>query len=515
LVLPEKIFGLGRSAIGFGAAVVVGCVLLVILRDDWLSLDRALLSVAIICLGCVPGTLYISSDPAKRPPLPLMALAGLFYAVFFGLPAFLADQLIYTPVPGEKNPFAVISGLPVIYEFGVIEEISLMAQFFILIGMALMFGAWSFGRAVLFKRLPALAFGHAGPDKNPDWPVLATLVGLLALSNLAYWTIPEIRGLPSVGQFLIPAGAIAFGAFYLMFAAKVIPKWLSLAYFFVLLPLWVGTLASHGFLTPIMLLACLWLALRIYSNGKIPWISLVSAVLIFIWMYPHLNEFRTEYWGANKGQSATEKVVAYANILLDRTFQGQFGTQHINEAGMPSPSNKIKPFQGIVQRISFNLLMSHVVDNTPNPIPYWEGTSYRSLMLSWVPRVIWKTKPEERWGNEFGRRYQLLTTDNTYMSLNLPWLVELYANFGAKGVVLGMTLIGLFMAFLERLLSRNESDLVSKGIGAAVLLPLFNQESNFTLMTGSLIPLILCLWVYFYVPTWFLLKRRKSQTMGD
>ena len=93
------------------------------------------------------------------------------------------------------------------------------------------------------------------------------------------------------------------------------------------------------------------------------------------------------------------------------------------------------------------------------------------------------------------------------MTINLPWLVELYANFGTKGVVLGMMLIGFFMAFLERLLNRPESDTVGKAVGAAVLLPLFNHESNFTVLTGSLLPLIICLWVFFYVPTRLLARR--------
>ncbi len=35
--------------------------------------------------------------------------------------------------------------------------------------------------------------------------------------------------------------------------------------------------------------------------------------------------------------------------------------------------------------------------------------------------------------------------------------------------------------------------------GTTILLPLFYQESNFSVMTGSLLPLTVSLWVYFTV----------------
>jgi hypothetical protein len=230
--------------------------------------------------------------------------------------------------------------------------------------------------------------------------------------------------------------------------------------------------------------------------GTIPWKSLLVVAVVSVSVYPHMAEYRANYWRLEKDKPAVEKLVGIVSLLVERTLSDGWGAKF-----------STRPLQGLVQRLSLNLLFSTVVDKTPDPVPYWQGATYRSLFLSWVPRVVWKNKPEERWGNEFGRRYQLLAYDNTYMTINLPWLVELYANFGTKGVVLGMMLIGLFLAFLERLLNRPESDTVSKAVGAVVLLPLFNHESNFTLMTGSLLPLIICLWIFFYVPTRLLARR--------
>lgn len=484
LAVVEKNYGTNRMATGFSAAVVLACVTLIVFREDWLSLDRALLASAIICIGCMPSVAWLAMAPAHRPALPLMPLCGLFYAASFGLPTFLTSSLI-SPYSTQR----------IFYEFTIIKTINSESQVLVIAGLALMFGTWILGKHLVFARLPVLKFigvEHASRASN----VILGLAMLLALANLAYWTVPLVRGLPSVGQFLKPAGYVAFALLYLLNASSRLPRPFAFIYFGVILPLWVVSLAVIGIITPVILLACLWQALRMHVLGTIPWKSFLLIAVVIVWMYPHVAEYRANYWRLEKDKPAVEKLIGIGNLLVERTLSHGLGTKF-----------GTRPFQGLVQRLSLNLVFSTVVDKTPDPVPYWQGATYRSLFLSWVPRVVWKDKPEERWGNEFGRRYQLLAPDNTYMTINLPWLVELYANFGTRGVVLGMMLIGLFMAFLERLLNRPESDIVSKAVGAAVLLPLFNHESNISVMTGSLLPLILCLWVYFYVPTRLLARR--------
>jgi len=60
-----------------------------------------------------------------------------------------------------------------------------------------------------------------------------------------------------------------------------------------------------------------------------------------------------------------------------------------------------------------------------------------------------------------------------------------------------MAFVMLFLAFLDRLLNTPNQNIYEQAVGATVLLPLFFQESNFTLMTGSLLPFILSFWFLF------------------
>jgi hypothetical protein len=60
-----------------------------------------------------------------------------------------------------------------------------------------------------------------------------------------------------------------------------------------------------------------------------------------------------------------------------------------------------------------------------------------------VPRFLMPDKPEEMSGQVFGHRYGFISSENLTTSINLPQLVELYANFGLPGVVVGMFLVGM------------------------------------------------------------------------
>lgn len=150
---------------------------------------------------------------------------------------------------------------------------------------------------------------------------------------------------------------------------------------------------------------------------------------------------------------------------------------------------------GLVRRISHIALMEHVVANTPDRVPYWKGETYRPLLTSWIPRFLWPGKPREETGWTFGHRYEILHPTDPPQSINLPWMIEMYANFGGPGVILGMGLVGALFAFLEAFLSRPSMTPAEMAAGTAVILPLFLQDSNFSLMTGSIPLLILAFWI--------------------
>ena len=127
------------------------------------------------------------------------------------------------------------------------------------------------------------------------------------------------------------------------------------------------------------------------------------------------------------------------------------------------------------------------------------GRGYLSdrLLTAMIPRaVLWPGKPLEATGGLFGKRYDLLEPTSV-TSLNLPWHIETYVNFGSIGVVIGMALIGAFLAVVDKLLNAPGRREIEMGIGLGILMPLTFQDSNFSVMVGTLPQFVLCTYLYF------------------
>ncbi|HEU4879371.1 MAG TPA: hypothetical protein VFT21_07960, partial [Gemmatimonadaceae bacterium] len=106
---------------------------------------------------------------------------------------------------------------------------------------------------------------------------------------------------------------------------------------------------------------------------------------------------------------------------------------------------------------------------------------------SFVPRMLWPNKPTKEIGQAFGHRYSYLYYTNVTTAINMPFLVEFYANFGVLGVLLGMAVVGVIYRILDELINTPEQDLLASLIGVIVLVPLLMLESDFSLTFGGLI----------------------------
>lgn len=143
----------------------------------------------------------------------------------------------------------------------------------------------------------------------------------------------------------------------------------------------------------------------------------------------------------------------------------------------------------ILSRVNQGLTLGVVLEATPERVPFWRGETLAPLITSLVPRIIWPDKPQERAANAFGKRYAFIPPEEVSMSANLPWLIEGYANFGWMGLAALMALGGAVLGVFDRVCNHS-GGVAERAVGAAVLFPLMNQESNFSLTIGST-PIIL------------------------
>jgi hypothetical protein len=214
----------------------------------------------------------------------------------------------------------------------------------------------------------------------------------------------------------------------------------------------------------------------------------VSSLGFLVLLTPVKNEFRQLTW--SQGEQNNTSAIQRAELLVN------LAQNHYFSAGSGGASeDRSYVFSVLATRLSMINFLSLVVNMTPGTIPYWNGATYSSLLTKWIPRFLWPGKPQEVTGNDFGQRYKFLDAGDTSTSLNLPWIVELYANFGTWGILLGMGVFGMLLAFLSQLFNQPQMNPLEFVYGVSILFNLYYQESSFALMVGSVFLLSIALYV--------------------
>lgn len=167
----------------------------------------------------------------------------------------------------------------------------------------------------------------------------------------------------------------------------------------------------------------------------------------------------------------------------------------------------------VLRRISTIRLLDRVVTETPARVPFFDGETLRPLLYTPIPRFVWPGKPREDIGNRIGHLYRILSPGDSTTSINLPWIVEFYINFGAKGVILGLGLTGFALGGLAWLGTAGTRSAILPIFTIGILFPLSYQESNISLMVGNALHgaagasgLIALAWIA---------RRYREKTLGD
>ncbi|HEY9673845.1 MAG TPA: hypothetical protein V6D11_20560 [Waterburya sp.] len=447
-------------------------------RPSFISVDNAFLALGITWLGFLPTIQYLLDR--HRPPMPFFPLVGLFYATSFGLPMFASEQ--------------EASG---IWSTTNVTSTALMLT---LLGIAGMNLAFFISRSSLLKNVSPIQI--PGPYSLGR---LIDLVWILLFAHLAFLYIPAVRSIPSLGQLLDPIGYVAYGIFYILISRRKLPSIQTFLLLCVCVPLEIVPRFASGSLAQLMLLGLFLIIVIWYERKRIPVVFISITLVILIIFNGVKGEYRSLVWfgGKYSNLNPVEKVQLFLNLAVE--YYQNPKTRAKDDSSLNSSTDSV------VSRAAHIVLLSSVVKDTPAIVPYWNGETYLPLLTSYIPRALLPDKPVENTGNTFGRRYNYLGNSDFTTSFNLPWIVELYANFGNWGILIGMPLVGVFLAFLEQLFNQAKMNFLEFLIGSTVLFRLIYQESNFSLMTGSVITLSIALYFLFRI----CLKPKRRRTVKN
>lgn len=132
---------------------------------------------------------------------------------------------------------------------------------------------------------------------------------------------------------------------------------------------------------------------------------------------------------------------------------------------------------------------------TNTKIRFLNGFSYKQLLYKFIPRVLWKNKPVDDMGNKFGVLYGVLHDHDFTTSWNMPILNESYINFGYKGVIFVMFILGLINRLIVNFYSTKFNYGFETIIGFYLCSRLFFMESHLSLVYGGVITVVIFLYI--------------------
>ena len=417
----------------------------------WMT--RAMVT-ALWVLCVIPLYRYLGQNPAFRRPIPFFPVLSLAFGLYYALPLTLGvvDNYNNAPVYPETD-----YDLPV--------QLALL-------GWITMVGGYI---------VTGLLYPPRRPPRRVGWnPKLLSQVGFaLMFGGLAVSALRSIFLSATIFggmlQFILSLEWLGTGLLIVLARRGELTRFQKKA---LLVGFAVSTamLLSQGNIAPMAMYFAtgafaLWIA-RPYFRPR--WIiGAVIAATLVVSFRGIIIDYRQEAW-TRVQLSSTESLRLIVRLLGDRIEREGVARTIGHGVAMTAGRSAIMD------------LFANVARRTPYEVPYWKGETYKSLVGSFVPRVIWPDKPTKDLGQGFGHRYALIHQSNKSTAINLPILVEFFLNFGGTGVIIGMLVVGVIYRVLDNVVNRPGQSLLLSMIGLVILLPLLLIESDFSLVLGGL-----------------------------
>jgi hypothetical protein len=310
---------------------------------------------------------------------------------------------------------------------------------------------------------------------------------LVILQNysLMFYALSKILTLPISGlnEFveLLTIGSLMIGFFL------GVNSWVKNLFTVALLIFIVVQIAVSGLIYPLIFFGVFILAL-IFLYGLTSYIAKITmsfGVILGIVFSVLFNPVKMEYRQIDfSGQTIFDRVLVMQDLIT---------------SSKENNVNDLEEDKTFFWRLTYPMsAITMVKEKTPSKVPYWNGESYVNLVYKFIPRFIWKDKPNEEMGQLFGHRYDILNKWNFTTSMNTPILAEAFMNFGDIGFF-GMFILMSFIlarAFItsniKNRMEVNSLNFILSGLNVAIALTFLIQwESNFSMMFGKIIILFI------------------------
>jgi hypothetical protein len=235
---------------------------------------------------------------------------------------------------------------------------------------------------------------------------------------------------------------------------------------------------------------------------RIPLTPIAAAAVVFVLLQPVKLQYRDFAWrGPSEVSEAAGTLeffrLGYENVASDDPWR-----------------SILENVETSYTRINHLHLTAAIIADTPARQPYRWGETYVPLLTKWIPRTIVPEKPREDLGNRWAQEYGYLFYTDDITSFNLPWLPEMYMNFGIAGVAAGSALVGGMMAMVWAAFSGRAKRPIGFSVGLVLCSSFFFPESNLSLHVGNLVIAAIGLMSYLALVTLFVAARESASSVS-
>lgn len=327
-------------------------------------------------------------------------------------------------------------------------------------------------------------------DRTAEWvdPVIVVSWGAMALTFL-FFAFPQMNSLPSLPQLRQPSWYFAFAAMTFLTLQGRLSR-LHSAMFVVAVALKFVLDMRGGAITPLVYIGVIFVsAAFLLRRHRLAALTVVLCAVI-IMSYGYVKYF--------------SRVIVSSESVYSFYIKPNLSRDSIAVS-----------VGAMARRSSHALLTSEIMRKTPSVVPFSDRDPFLDALVNHVPRVFWPGKQREDKGNSFGKAYGILDPADGETSWNLCWTVDFYITGGWFRSLLNIFLVGFLLAVAVRLLSCMPDRVFGFGLYSATVFPLFYQESNFSLMAGSLGWSAGFLWVFYKLAIWGLRQMGRGRLPPD
>ena len=417
----------------------------------------------VFALCWIPALSYLAKRSDRRRPIPFYPLYGVLYSLYYAL----------TPMLGLSN-FLGLGGHRT--SFNAALDYARPLDLILSGWIALTAGYVVCGRLRITRAArPGAQLERLSPVIVRKWALALLGLGLVSEIMLRLgWVSHEFVGVGFLLGFVMEAAIIVVIVLNRNSKLPPLSAATALAGVTAAVFLRLGSSATGQVLFVVFaLFVGTWLERR-----KIPPRHLVVAgiaVAACVAVRGVMGPWRNEVWETRKGDmSQADRSLLMVGLLRQKLdAKGAVGAV-------------ADGWQVIAHRSANADLLTDAVLRTPDEVPFWDGSTYRSLAGALVPRFIWPDKPEKTLGQDYGHRYGYLSDSDLDTSFNLPVLVEFYINYGTVGVILGMFVLGTVLRGIEDVINVPGQGLLISAAATPILVRLLVMECDFSLVFGGL-----------------------------